>query len=477
MIFSTEGSILGGDYTEYELIIGENGCVEQDAGLWWESVKNSVKNTIRHSQINGKNISALSISSQGISFVPLDRYGNTLMNAVSWLDTRASEEAEAVAGTFGAEKIFRLTGKIIFPTYVLPKIMWVKRHHPDIYNNTWKFMMAMDFLLYRFCGKAVTDYSMASGTLAYDIAEKRWCHEILGKMDIDPQKLPEIKCTGSAAGAVLPAIAEELGLSPECYVITGAQDQRCAALGAGIAEGVVTVSLGTAAAVCSICSEPIADGDTGVSGTSMDITCCGFDENHWMLESVVSTSGAALKWVKNTFFKNYSYAEMDELAKCSPAGSRGVMFYPHLGNTGAVGKGAFTGLGIHIAEGDIIRSVLEGISYQIRAHIKSHEIVNGSIRQIRLFGGGAKSGVWAQMIADITGKAVAIPGTHETANLGAAILAGVGAGFFRDCREALKAIGTGTTDAKVFLPDPEKHRDYDERYKVYCSLNKKIYNK
>ena len=463
MIFSRSGDILGGDYIEYDLIISKDGYVEQNANNWWENVKASIKKAIDATGIDSRKIEALSVSSQGISFVPIDRYGNTLMNAISWLDGRAVEEAEAIKRRYGADKIFSSMGKHILPAYILPKLMWIKKNHPEIYNGTWKFLMAMDFLLYRFCGKIITDYSMASGTLAYNLIDRTWFDEIFVKMDIDRSKLPELGCLGDIAGNVQPAVAEELGLSTDCLVVVGAQDQRCASYGAGIDKDIITVSLGTATAVCSICSKPLID-------NNMRVTCCGLDENNWMLESVIGTSGVALKWVKNTFFKNNSYNDLDDMAMKAPAGSKGVMFYPYLESTGHGTKGSFTGLGLHITGEDIVRAVFEGISYQIRMHIQSHEAINGTMQQIRLFGGGAKSDIWAQIIADMTGKTVIIPATHETANLGAAIIAGIGAGIYKDYKDAMKAVGVC---AKTFVPDPERNRQYDEYYLIYCSYNKK----
>lgn len=464
MVFSLTGDILGSDYIEYDLIIGKEGHIEQDADIWWQNVKASVKKAIAEAEIDGKKIEALSISSQGISFVPVDKYGNALMNAISWLDGRAIEEAEAITREYGAQSIFSSMGKPILPAYVLPKLMWIKKNNPEIYRNTWKFMMGMDFLLYCFCGRVITDYSMASGTLSYNITGKTWFDEIFSKFDIDQQKLPELGCLGDVAGKVLSNVAEELGLSTDCLVVIGAQDQRCASFGAGIDKGIITVSLGTATAICSICSDPLID-------SQMKVNCCGLDKTHWMLESVISTSGVALKWVKNTFFKSISYSEMDDLAVSAPVGSQGVMFYPYLQNSGKGTKGAFIGLGLHISEGDIIRAVFEGISYQIRMHIQSHEAINRNMRQIRLFGGGAQSDIWAQIISDITGKIVVIPRTHETANLGAAMIAGIGAKIYTDYEDALKAIGTS---AKTFVTDPEKHKKYSEYYKLYCSSNEKL---
>lgn len=172
-------------------------------------------------------------------------------------------------------------------------------------------------------------------------------------------------------------MAKELGLSSDCQFVLGTQDQRCAFFGAGIDKGIVTVSLGTSTAVCPICSNPVMD-------KYMKVTYCGLDKSYRMLESVIDTSGVALKWVKNTFFKSISYSEMDRMVESAPVGSNGVKFFPYFKNKGNGSNGAFTGLGLHIEAQDIVRAVFEGISYQIKKHIQIHEELNELMGQIRL---------------------------------------------------------------------------------------------
>lgn len=461
MVFKQDGTILGSDYIEYDLIITEEGFIEQDANIWWNNVKTSISNSVKCSGIDPSKVIALSISSQGISFVPIDKDGNTLMNAISWLDGRAVDETNRISLDYDSKFIFNDFGKLVLPFYLLPKLMWLKNHKPDIYDNTWKFLMGMDYLIYKLTGKAVTDYSMASGTLAYSLKDKVWYEEIFKKYEIDMDKMPELGCLGEAVGSVTQTAAKELGFTSKTLVVMGAQDQRCASFGAGIEDGIVTVSLGTATAVCSICSHPIID-------AAMKVTCCGLDRDHWMLESVIGTSGVALKWVKNKFFKDISYKEMDQMAASAPVGAGGVKFYPHFEDKGAGSQGSFIGIGLHTTEGDIIRSVLEGIAFQIKLHIESHERLNGTMREIRLFGGGANSGPWAQIIADVTGRKVIIPRTSETANLGAAMLASVGAGLYENVNEATTMVGNEKTE---FVADHEKNIKYNEIYKKYCEIN------
>lgn len=462
MVFDLEGNILGSHYIEYELIFTSEG-VEQDAGIWWDNVKTAIKAALNNARIDGRKVLALSVSSQGISFVPVDKDGNTLMNAISWYDSRAFEEAARIRSDFDNFLVFSRTGRQI-SSLVFPEVMWLKKHRPQIYEKTYKFLMGLDFLLYRFCGNAATDYTMASGTLCYDTSNRDWIPEFFNNYDIDMGKFPQIHCFGDVVGTVVPKVAEQLGLSTNTKVVAGLQDQKAAAIGAGINSEIITISLGTASAISSIASKHIVD-------QNMSAACHGFDRQGWILENSVGTAGAALKWVRNTMFSQKTYSEMDALADKVPAGSKGVLFYPRLSKGDSQhGKGVFTGIGLDTAQGDIIRSVMEGVGFEIRSCIAAHKRVNGKVRnakQLRIFGGGATSSVWCQMIADIADMPVVVPRTHETGNLGAAICAGIGAGVFKDLVDAQRFVGI---PQKEYLPGMENTRVYKDKFDEYLEM-------
>ncbi|NLC44055.1 MAG: hypothetical protein GX783_07200 [Clostridiales bacterium] len=460
MIFDLEGNILGEHYIEYDLIFTPEG-VEQDANLWWAHVKTAIKTALKNADVEGTKVLGLSMSSQGISFVPIDEHGNTLMNAISWYDNRAMEEADEIKSDYDNFSIYSRTGRQI-SSLVFPEVMWLKKHRSEIYDNTYKFLMGLDFLVYRFTGQCATDYTMASGTLCFDTVKHEWISEFFEKYDIDMDKFPSIHNFGDVIGTVLPEVAEELGLSTETKVVMGLQDQKAAAAGAGIDHGIITVSLGTASAISSIA-------DTHVVDESMGVACHGFSRDNWMLENSIGTAGAALKWVRNTMFSQISYAQMDALAEQTPAGSNGIFFYPKLSKGVSVNnEGFFTGLGLEITQGDIIRSVLEGIGYEIQERITAHQRISQgarSAKEISIFGGGATSSIWCQIIADITNMTVVVPRTHETGSLGAALCAGIGAGIYKDLADAKRMVGGMQTK---YVPNPKNHEVYKERIKAYA---------
>jgi len=295
-VCAASGQVLGESYFEYPLITLGPERIEQDARLWWSLTLRAIRDAIGKSGAEGYSVVALSVSSQGISFVPIDESGVVLCNAISWLDTRAAVEAGAIGDAMGEERLFHLTGKRPEAFYVLPKLLWLREHEPGTYSKARKFFMAHDYLLYRFCGATATDFSMAGGTMLLDLHSLAWCDDLLSTFDIDSNLLPEVAWAGSVAGGLDPAVAGTLGLRPGIPVAVGGQDQKCAALGAGIRPGVATVSLGTASAISCLMNEPILDPKRRIPTYPFVVP------GYWDFEGVIGTAGGALKWFRNTFF-------------------------------------------------------------------------------------------------------------------------------------------------------------------------------
>jgi xylulokinase len=457
MVFDSQGTILGSGYIEQDLIFTPEG-VEQDGELWWENTKRVLREALEAAGIDGGELAALGISSQGIASLPVDREGRPLAHALSWYDTRADGEAREIARFYGAQKLFELTGRHPGSLF-FPQVLHIKRHQPELYEGAACFLMAHDYLCYRLCGEALTDYTLASGTLAFDTAAHEWVAEIFDHFGVDLSKFPGLKPFGEPAGRVLPERARELGISKDAIVAVGMQDQKAAALGAGIAPGIRTLSLGTASALSLLTGERIRD-------PSGRVPCHAFDRGHWILENAVGASGAALKWLRNTFFPGLSYGNLDELAASSGAGAGGLIFHPALDE----GKGAFTGISLSTGAGDMVRAVLEGVACGIRRGIEiQDEVYPGAekTRELRVFGGGAASGLWRRILADCLGIPVATLKTGETANLGAALCAGMALGLF-DSEEKRRAFTGGVLE--VLEPEKAGTAVYDGVYERYNAL-------
>ena len=469
-ICSVDGRLLGESYLEYPLIRSSPGVVEQDAGEWWTLTQEAIRRATSAAHVNGGTVRALSVSSQGISFVPVDKGGRTLDRSINWLDTRATSEVDAIRRRYSDPELFNITGKRASPVYVLPKLLWLRDHKPGVYRRAHKFLMGHDYLVCEFTGQSVTDHSMAGGTLLLDLSRLSWSSELLEAFDISEEQLPEIKSSGTSLGPIRPDVAEALGLGRDVVVAVGGQDQKCAALGAGIRPGVATVSLGTASAISCLTDRPLLDPERRIPAFPFVVP------GYWDLEGVVGTAGGALRWLRETLFPRMAYRTLDSMAEDSPPGANGLCFFPHLAGANSPHWqsevwGAFTGLSLATGPDDIVRSVLEGVAFQIRENLDVLETMGIPVDELILFGGGAQSPFWSQMISDVADKPATVPEMVDVANWGACILAGVGAGLLDD---DILSISTREESGCRWSPRPELTECYRRIYDQYRSQEARL---
>lgn len=443
-------NILGEEYYEYPLMKRSPCEIEQSAEDWWRLTRQVIRNLVKGCD---RPVRAISVSSQGISFVPVDADYNPLYNSLNWLDTRATEQVEAIRKVISEDALYRITGKMLSASYTLPKLLWFRQHKRELYEKTAKFLMPLDFITAKLCGRAVTDRTMASGTMLFDNDRGDWSQTLLDLFAIDKNKLPEIGLSGQPAGVILKSVAAELGLSEDVVIAVGAQDQKCAALAAGLGKGIATVSIGTATAV-EVLSDNIPSYESALP------RFCFVNEGEFVLESAINTSGAALKWFKDNFWPELDYDGIDRVLSGIKTDGQ-VFFYPFLCESGC-----FYGLNLSTDRNSLLRSVLEGVCFQVRSLIEKLETESDPITTLHLYGGGAKSRVWMQMMADITGKTVCIPHTEEMANVGAAMLAARAVDSAGSLRKApaMKA---------VYRPE----RSYESQYAEYTRIEYRLYNR
>ncbi len=461
ILFNEKLDCISSDYEEYGLITPKEKWTEQDANLWWELTLKTAQNAIKKANISGKEIEAISVSSQGITIVPVDKNFNPLTNAISWLDTRADSETEQIDKDFGTDFMFKLSGRKLKPCYTLPKLLWIKNNQPEIFDKAYKFLMPLDFLIAKFTGRAVTDYSMASGTMLYDLKNFCWSKKILNFYGIDEATLPEVAPSYEKAGYVLPEVAKKLGLREDCVVAVGAQDQKCAAYGVGLTEDAMTISLGTAAAITKLWKTLENDTDEGVGW-------CGYTEkDSFVTEGVIGTAGTCLRWTRDMLFKGEKYDVIDNEAIEARERGSSLLFYPHLTGASAPhfysdSEGVFYGVNLATERGDFALAVMEGVAFQMRVILetmKAYENVNSII----LFGGGAKSDLWANIIANATGLELQIPKTYEAAGAGAA-------------RLAAKATGKDIAPLEITRCfEPQNTEYYNEKYLKFRKFEKKMW--
>ncbi len=401
-------------------------------------------------------ISAMSIDTQCETLILTDESGSPITKAVVWLDNRAAKQAEEIDAKFGVKKVYEVTGQPeITATWPASKLLWFRENQPEIFGKIKKVFLLEDYLLYRMTGRFVTERTLQSSSLYFDIKKFEWWDEMLDFIGLDKSCLPEILPSGEIIG-------EYKGIT----VVTGAIDQIAGAIGAGIVrKGVVSEMTGTTMVVF------VPSDDMPKFNPDSKIPChVNFDGKYCLL-SWTPTAGIALKWFKNNFCENFSFRELDELAEKIEPGSAGLTFIPYLcGSTmpkyNPDAKGVFYGLTMEHGRAHAVRSILEAVSCMLKGNL---DYLGLECDEIRTMGGGASSPLWCQIKADMTGKKIVTLKNDETACLGSAILAGVATGVF----ESVEAACDMAVETKrEFVPSGA---DYTECYKRYCDLDEKLF--
>jgi len=454
LLFDETGRIVSSSSEDDTLFPSQQDRVEQDASRWLALSAKVIRSIVAESGVDSKAVAALSISSQGITIVPVDESFKPLRSAINWLDQRAVKETELICSLKTDKEIYDITGKSINGGYSLPKILWLMRNEPDVFSRTHKILLPHDYLCAHFCGVAVTDHTMAGGTMLYDVSSQCWSDELLGLFEIEKKLLPEILWAGTPAGTLTKEAARLLGLSEDTLVVTGGQDQKVAAYGAHLQMGAASISLGTCAAMEFLF-------DTVPSHPKQSLAVFSYLEpGKWVMEACVNTAGAAIKWARDTLFSDLSYSAMDALGmECKTSG--GVFFYPYLQGSGTPyntsARGAFTGLTLGTSRQELCRAIMEGIVMEVRANLNSAEEAGVRVRDIYVFGGGSNSAFLNQMLADMTGRPIHTFSCSEMGSFGAARLAAKAAG--------LKDFSLPVNS--TWNPDPAQSARYDEMYNAY----------
>lgn len=453
-LFSLDGSRLEIRQKEADLVTPKPLWAEQDPRIWHEGLCALIHELT--AGLDKNHIKAVGISSQGISFVPVDASFKPLSKAISWLDCRAEEETGQLIRQFGKEKIFSISGKPASAFYTLPKLLWLRKKQPELFKQSAKFLCAADYAYARLTGKALTDPTMASGTMMFDVFNNKWNRELVEVCGLSETALPAVVPAAGSANPLTAGASETMGLKPGIPVFCAGQDQKTAAYGTSIREGIAALSLGTAAAF-----EILAGKGTGFDGFELSI-CPYIEKGRYVFEGCVDTAGAAIKWLKKLLAAG-SYREMDVLAEKSPPGAGDVFFFPLLADKAKCG-----GMKLGTERGDFIRAVYEGIAFEIRRQLEMAAKAGAAADEFYISGGGAKGTVLCKIIADVTGYRLKVFAESELVVLGAAKIAAEGIGA--DGEEFAKK--TLTVKA-VYDTDSENQKKYDDIYHQYLIQRKR----
>jgi xylulokinase len=464
ILLSTTGKVLGEAYEGYKIDYPQPLWAEQPVERWLNAIALSIRRLLAQVKVSAKNVRALSLATQVDGVIPIDSSGQPLRPAMIWMDRRAAGECQFVRQRLGDDKVFRLTGLNLDASHVAPKIRWLAEHQPEIYERAAHFLLPGSYLAFYLTGELAVDYSNASSTLLLDVQTKTWSPIMGQAFEIDLERLATLGAATTILDKLRPTSAEKLGLKANTLVMIGCGDEHAACLGAGVTRpGLAADIAGTAEPVCAASPELVFD------ATRLVETHCHADPDLWLLENPGFVSGANYRWFRDQFANGETYAMLDSEAALVPPGAEGLTFLPSLMGALAptwneAARGTFAGFTLAHTRGHFIRALLEGSAYAVRDITAQMQAVGVELRELRAVGGGAKSRLWNQMKANVTGLQVSVPEIIETTALGAAFLALVGIGAYAGLSEASEDI---VRIRERIDPDPAVQSVYEEAYSRY----------
>ena len=440
--------------------IRDNGFVEFDAAVYCRDLVGLLADMVK---VNGvTHVDEIAFTGQAESLVVVGKDGKPLMNAISWMDERSTEECKVLAQQFDSADCEAVTGQMaVLPTWPATKILWLKNNRPEIYENAATYMLLKDYIVFCLTGQKVADMSIATFSFYFDIYQKAYWQEMLTAIGVSESQLPKLCEPCTVAGNLLADVGEKIGLGTETKVNVGTLDHFAGMIGTGnIHEGGITLSTGTVMALATMSSAE----EGRNTGIAMHY---GFIPNTYVMLPVAESGGVSLEWFKRSCMA-VDYDTMNaELAKRSP---NELLFLPYLVGTNAPefdaqANGVFWGLRQEHDAIDMAGAVMEGVACVLRKNC-DHIAANGvKLSAIIATGGGAKSPIWCQLQADITGLPVAIPKEKEAACLGAAMIAAVSDGRFASYEAAADHC---VTLLHRYEPNPTEHSE--KKYRRFCAL-------
>lgn len=452
LLVDHKGAVIAVAATEYPFETPKPLWSEQDPTLWWDGAIRSIRSVLDKSGIEASAVKSIGLTGQMHGLVLLDETGQVLRPAILWNDQRTGQECDEIRERLDKSRLVALTGNDALTGFTAPKILWVRRHEPDHYARAAHVLLPKDYVRFRLTDTYATDKAGAAGTLLMDVKNRSWSQEVLEALDIPTTWLPPTYEGPEVTGHLSAAAAAETGLAVGTPVVAGGGDQAAQAVGVGaVSEGVTALTLGTSGVVFASANAPLTEPEGRLHAF------CHAVPDRWHLMGVMLSAAGSLRWYRDTFASDVSYDALLADSTDVPPGCEGLLFLPYL--TGErtphpdpLARGAFVGLTVRHQLAHLTRAVLEGVTFGLRdSFTLMGEAGLPKAKQVRISGGGTRSPLWRQIIADVFGTELVTVNTTEGAAYGAALLAGVGVDFWPDvesaCNEVITITGHTTPDA------------------------------
>jgi xylulokinase len=474
-VFTPDGQVVGTTCREYGVLYPGPQWIEQSIEEMWKAQCIACRELIDHFNIHPDDIAAVGVSSQRATFVPLDKDGKPLTRFIGWQDKRSIRQCELMERRVGAERYYKIAGLPIEPTAAVSKVLWFKEHTPEVFERTNIFASTQNVHLAQLgVDQAPCDLPDAAYLGLLDVDRLEWSRELLEKLEIPIEKLPVLAPSGQCVGQVSRSAGLATGLAPGTPVVTAGGDLQCAGLGMGVAEpGYVSVGIGTGGGVLIYLDRPRRHPERALNCLPHAVS------GAWEIEGICLASGATYKWYRDVLGASEKSAAVGlnidpyellnlEASQAEP-GSSGLLVIPSLAGAGAPNwypqaRGIILGLTLATDKKALTRAILEGICLEIRWMLEAIQKLEVPVKEVRIWGGAAKSNLWNQIAADVYGVPAAKTVVSEAGLIGAAICAGVGVGFFKD---ALDGAHRMVRIERHFEPNPQLQARYDELFDLY----------
>lgn len=471
------GEVIASSTKTYPLYTPKPLWAEQEPEDWWQATIAAIREILDESAVDPSHIKGLGLSGQMHGSVFLDSNNNVLRPAILWCDQRTQAECDWIMDTVGRQRTVELISNPVLTGFTAGKIVWLRNNEPELYNQVRKVLLPKDYIRFKLTGEYATEVSDASGTALFNVKKRDWAYEMLDAIGIPKDWMPRVYESPEITGRITPEAASLTGLKEGTPVVGGGGDQAAGAVGNGVVEsGIISSTVGTSGVVFAFADEPVVDPSLRVH------TFCHAVPGKWHVMGVMLSAGGSLRWYRDTFASAETcvakalgrdpYDVMIDEAATVPPGSEGLIFLPYLSGERTPyadphARGVFFGITLRSSRGHFVRAVLEGVAYGLRDSFAILDEMQVPITQVRASGGGARSELWRQIQADVTGHDHVTINIDEGPALGVALLAGVGTGIYPSVEEACKSVIRIVSTTKA---NKSNKVIYDKYYEVYRSL-------
>jgi xylulokinase len=476
ILLAADGTVVATATAEYPMYTPRPLWAEQHPADWWTATVQAIRQVLATPGVAARQVAGVGLTGQMHGLVLLDAHGAVLRPCIMWNDQRTGPQCAEITAKLGLPRLLELIANPVLPGFTAPKILWVREHEPDVYRQAAQVLLPKDYVRFRLTGDYATEVSDASGTALLDVAHRRWSDEMLAALDIPATWMPPCYESPVPSARISAAAAEATGLPAGTPVVGGGGDQAAGAVGSGIVhQGIISITLGTSGVVFAATERFLLEPQGRLHAF------CHAVPDQWHLMGVMLSAAGSLRWYRDVL----GQAELAQAARdhtdvydllttqaaSAPAGSEGLLFLPYLTGERTPypdpdARGVYFGLTLRHEKAHMVRAVLEGVAYGLRDSLELMRAMGLEITQVRASGGGARSPLWRQILADVCESEIVLTNVTEGAAFGAALLAGVGAGLYGSVAGACAAT-IRITDRVEPGPAAAVYADY---YPIYQAL-------